>query len=131
MRPDRTNSVKKYGNASRLKKKVPFAPLSPTWRGCNASFLLYHVLSCSSISHFTAIENRNTPMNIWKENITPVIIWHKHWLFEKMKRLPRAGYELIPEWKMFKVPFSKTSAASVVIVVLHGYCLSKCHSIYR
>ena len=29
MRPDRTNSVKKNGNASRLKKRVPFAPLSP------------------------------------------------------------------------------------------------------
>jgi hypothetical protein len=30
MKPKRTNSVKKYGNASRLKKRVPFAPLSPT-----------------------------------------------------------------------------------------------------
>ena len=31
MRPKRTNSVKKYGNASNLKKRVSFAPLSPSY----------------------------------------------------------------------------------------------------
>jgi hypothetical protein len=30
MKPERTNLVEKYGNASRLKKKVLFASLSPT-----------------------------------------------------------------------------------------------------
>ena len=31
MKPERTNLVEKYGNASRLKKRVSFAPLSPTF----------------------------------------------------------------------------------------------------
>ncbi len=43
MTPERTNSVGKYGNARRLKKSVPFAPLSSIAKTVIINYVIRHL----------------------------------------------------------------------------------------